>query len=386
MRNRGVSIATATAPAWQLELKNNVHTVEELASIMALSEKEATQLEEVTASFPMNIPRYYLDLIDQNDPNDPIRKMAIPTIEEMIVEGSMGATTGDPYGDDKHDRGNGVLHKYPYTALIVATEYCSMYCRHCFRKRMVGLDTDKVAENFKQACAYVAAHPEITNVVISGGDPGLLPTSVLREMFDELRKIPHLNFVRLGTRAPVVFPQRMMEDGIIELFREFNQEKTLFLPTHFNHANELTPEAIEAISRIRSTGTAVNNQAVLLKGVNDSVGAIVDLMNGLTRAGINPYYLYQCMPVSRVRHHFQIPLKDGVDMVATARQKLDGYAKRFKFIMGHDIGKIEICGRKDDILVMQQIHARPEHPEEASRILMKRLTDSAGWLDDLLDL
>ncbi len=122
---------------------------------------------------------------------------------------------------------------------------------------------------------------------------------------------------------------------------------------------------------------------MFLKGVNDSVENLVDLMTRLTRIGVNPYYLYQCMPVSRVRHHFQVPLKRGVDIVAEAKSHLDGYAKRFKFIMGHDIGKIEICGRKDDLLVMSQIHYRPEYPEEASRILMGRLTENAGWLEDL---
>ena len=135
---------------------------------------------------------------------------------------------------------------------------------------------------------------------------------------------------------------------------------------------------------IRNSGVAVNNQAVLLKGINDSIEDLVNLMNELVRIGVNPYYLYQCMPVSRVRHHFQVSLKRGTQMVAAAKRQLDGYAKRFKFIMGHDIGKIEICGITDDNkLVMSQIHARPEQPEEASRIIIRDLTEDAGWLDDL---
>ncbi len=158
---------------------------------------------------------------------------------------------------------------------------------------------------------------------------------------------------------------------------------TWYIPTHFNHANEITDLSEEAVKRIRSAGITVNNQTVFLKGVNDTVQDLKDLMNGLVRIGVNPYYLYQCMPVSRVRHHFQVPLKHGVDIVSEAKRSMDGYAKRFKFIMGHDIGKIEICGRKDDILVMSQIHSRPENPEEASRILMGRLTENAGWLNDL---
>ena len=253
-------------------------------------------MQEVLDNHPMNIPRYYLSLINPNDPNDPIRKLAIPTAEELVVAGQMGETTEDPYGDDKHNKGNGILHKYPYSALVVATEYCSMYCRHCFRKRLVGLPNDKTVENFKNAAKYIAEHKEITNVIISGGDPMMLPTKVIAKMLEALKDIDHINYVRIG---------------------------------------------------------------------------------------VNPYYLYQCMPVSRVRHHFQVPLKRGVDIVSEAKRGLDGYAKRFKFIMGHDIGKIEICGRKDNILVMSQIHARPEHPEEASRILMGHLTENAGWLEDL---
>ncbi len=334
----------------------------------------------------MNIPRYYLGLIDKEDPQDPIRKLAVPTEDELVLAGSMGETTTDPYGDDKHDKGNGILHKYPYSALVVATEYCSMYCRHCFRKRMVGLPNDQTVENFQKAAKYIAEHDEITNVVISGGDPMFLPTATLRKMLEALVDIDHVNYVRIGTRAPVVYPERLMDDELIELFRDFNSRKTLYVPTHFNHEREITPEATKAVARIRSAGVAVNNQAVLLKGVNDSAKALAELMNGLVRIGVNPYYLYQCMPVSRVRHHFQVPLAEGVDMVNEAKRQLDGYAKRFKFIMGHDIGKIEICGRDGDKLVMSQIHARPEHPEEASRILVRKLTKNAGWLEDMAEV
>ncbi|PLX66918.1 MAG: KamA family radical SAM protein, partial [Denitrovibrio sp.] len=284
---------------------------------------------------------------------------------------------------DKHDKGNGILHKYGYTALVVATEYCSMYCRHCFRKRMVGLPNEQTVKNFEKASEYIADHPEITNVVISGGDPMLLPTDALKRILDSLRNIPHLNYVRIGTRAPVVYPVRFFEDEVIYVLRDFCNDKMLYMPTHFNHPSEITPEATEAIKRVRSAGVTVNNQAVFLRGVNDDPDVLAELMGKLTKIGVNPYYLYQCMPVSRVRHHFQIPLKEGVDIVDKARQSMDGYAKRFKFIMGHDIGKIEICGRAGDKLVLKQIHSRQEAPEEASRMLFYELTENAGWLDDL---
>jgi KamA family protein len=204
-------------------------------------------------------------------------------------------------------------------------------------------------------------------------------------MLEPLTEIPHVNFVRIGSRTPVVFPQRFDDPDLLAFFTSFNKKKALFIPTHFNHSRELTPQAARAVKKIRSTGTVMNNQAVFLRGVNDTADELEKLMNGLIRMGINPYYLYQCMPVKRVRSHFQIPLKEGVDTVTAAKKRLDGYAKRFKFIMGHDSGKIEICGRKDDLLIMNRIHARPEDKETTSDIMIRRLTDTGGWLEDLAD-
>ncbi|MCI5136992.1 MAG: KamA family radical SAM protein, partial [Candidatus Electrothrix sp. AR1] len=263
--------------AWKTELANNINSLKKLKLYLSLTEEEELSMQEVLDNHPMNIPRYYLSLIDPNDPDDPIRKMAIPTAEELVVAGQMGETTGDPYGDDKHNKGNGILHKYPYSALVVATEYCSMYCRHCFRKRIVGLPNDKTVENFHNAAKYIAEHKEISNVIISGGDPMMLPTSVIAKMLEALKDIDHVNYVRIGTRTPVVYPLRYFDEELINVLRDFNQHKTLYIPTHFNHVNEITELSTEAVMRIRNAGITVNNQAVFLKGVNDSVENLVDL-------------------------------------------------------------------------------------------------------------
>ena len=371
---------------WQSELENNVNSVDKLKEYIDLTDVEEQMLIKVADNHPMNIPRYYLSLINDNKENDPIRKLCIPSSDELIAIGEMGETTKDPYGDDKHDKGNGVLHKYSYTALIVATDYCSMYCRHCFRKAIVGLPNDKTVKNFEKAAEYIRSHKEITNVVISGGDPCLISTPRLKKMLDCLIDIDHLNYVRIGTRTPAVYPMRFFDDELLACLKAFNKRKTLYIPTHFNHVNEITDIAKEAVLRIRETGVTVNNQAVLLKGVNDSVEDITNLMNGLVRIGVSTYYLYQCMPVTRVRHHFQVPLKDGVDIVDKAKESLDGYAKRFKFIMGHDIGKIEICGRIGNKLILKQIHARSHQPEMASRMMVMKLNNNAGWLDDMEEI
>lgn len=371
---------------WQRELKKNVNSIDSLKNYVELTSNEEKVLRDVVDEHPMNIPRYYLSLIDPNDPNDPIRKLALPSEDELVVAGAMGETTQDPYGDDKHNKGNGILHKYPYSALVVATDYCSMYCRHCFRKAIVGLPNDKTVENFQRAAEYIREHKEITNVIISGGDPLLIGTKRIIKMLESLIDIDHVNYVRIGTRTPVVYPMRFFDDKLLEYLKEFNKKKTLYLPTHFNHINEISEDARKAVLRIREAGITVNNQAVLLKGVNDSVEDIENLMNGLVKIGVNPYYLYQCMPVSRVRHHFQVPLKQGIDIVDKAKERLDGYAKRFKFIMGHDIGKIEIIGRIDDKLILKHIHSRPEEPEKASKMKIMKLDDNAGWLDDMEEI
>lgn len=371
---------------WRSELQQNVNSIDQLKNYIELTKDEEKVLTEVVDNHPMNITRYYLSLIDLKLKNDPIRKLAFPNEDELIVAGDMGETTKDPYGDDKHNKGNGILHKYPYSALIVATDYCAMYCRHCFRKRIVGLPNDKTVENFQNAAKYIKDHKEITNVIISGGDPFLINTSRLKIMLNSLIDIEHINYVRIGTRAPVVYPMRFFDDDLMDYLKEFNKRKTLYIPTHFNHINEITTIAKEAVLKIREAGITVNNQAVFLKGVNDSAKEIENLMNGLVRIGVNPYYLYQCMPVSRVRHHFQVPLKRGIDIVDKAKERLDGYAKRFKFIMGHDIGKIEICGRMNDKLILKQIHSRPEEPDKASRMMMMQLDDKAGWFDDMQEI
>lgn len=366
---------------WKKELANNVVSIDQLKEYASFSPEEETVLREVAKVHPVNIPRYYLSLIDKDDPADPIRRMCFPDAEEMVVAGSMGATTADPYGDDKHDKGNGVLHKYDCTALLVTTECCAMHCRHCFRRRIVGHSNQQTLRNFAGALQYIADHPKINNVILSGGDPLTLATPVLQKMLAGLAEIDHVDFVRIGTRIPVTYPLRLFDDALIDTLRTFAERKALYIATHYNHTREITPTSTEGIQRLRQCGATINNQAVLLRGVNDTAEDIAELMNRLLAIGVNPYYLYQCMPVSRVRHHFQLPLKQGIAIVDKARGRLSGYGKRFKYIIGHDIGKLEICGISDGNIVLKQMHARIGHEEQASRIIIQKLDDDAGWVD-----
>lgn len=365
---------------WKKELANSVTSLDRLAAHIALEPEEARALQAVAVHYPIQIPRYYLSLVDKTDPADPIRKMCVPGVEELVVAGDMGRTTTDPYGDDQHDKGCGVLHKYDCTVLLVTTEQCAMYCRHCFRKRLVGRAKKGSGHDFSGALRYIAGHPEVSNVILSGGDPLMLPAAALRTLLQGLAAIGHVRFVRIGSRIPVTYPLRLFDDELISALREFSGRKALYVATHYNHPREITPVSAEAVKRLRLCGITVNNQAVLLRGVNDAAHTLAELMDGLLSIGVNPYYLYQCMPVARVRHHFQIPLKQGVEIVDRARAILSGYGKRFKYILGHEIGKLEICGLIDDRLVLKQLHARSGHDEEASRIILQRIDDDAGWL------
>ena len=368
---------------WHWQIANRITSVEELSKVINITDQEVEVISNSLNSLRMAITPYYASLMDPDDERCPIRMRAAPTMLETIE--SMG-DLHDPLHEDVDSPAPGLTHRYPDRVLLLVTDQCSMYCRHCFRKRIVGLPNDKTVENFQHAAKYINEHKEITNVIISGGDPFMISTSRLKTMLKSLIDIKHINYVRIGTRTPVVYPIRFFDDELIEYLKEFNKRKTLYIPTHFNHINEITDIAQEAVLRIREAGITVNNQAVFLKGVNDSIEEIENLMNGLVRIGVNPYYLYQCMPVSRVRHHFQVPLKKGINIVDKAKERLDGYAKRFKFIMGHDIGKIEICGRIHDKLILKQIHSRPEEPHKASRMMVMQLDDKAGWLDDMQEI
>lgn len=365
---------------WKEELRNNIHSVQDLKEYLHLSEEEEHKLIRVTEQFPLNIPRYYLSLINRDDPQDPIRRMCFPDTGELIVMGAGGDTTDDPYGDDRHDQGNGILQKYDYSVLVVTTESCAMFCRHCFRRRIVGKKNGHTLHDLETAVRYVAEHKDVTNVILSGGDPLMLPNATLRAFLRSLAEIEHLGFVRIGTRMPVTYPCRLFDDELIGILREFNEHKALYLPTHFNHVREITPASTEAVRRIRMAGVTVNNQAVLLRGVNDSPQKLVELMNGLLRIGVNPYYLYQCMPVSGVSHHLQVPLLKAAAMVDEARQHMDGYAKRFKFILGHDIGKLEVCGVLDGRLVLKQLHARIGSAGQSSRLFALEVGEKDGWV------
>ncbi|MEE9594613.1 MAG: radical SAM protein, partial [Candidatus Hydrothermarchaeales archaeon] len=262
------------------------------------------------------------------------------------------------------------------------TNRCGAYCRHCFRKRLVGLPTEEIIQRFDNSVKYIKNHKEINNVLISGGDPLILPTKVIGRFLEKLSKIEHLDFIRIGTKVPVTFPNRILNDRELQnTLKESSKKKSVYVVTHFNHPAEITKKSTAAISKIIDSEVIVNNQTVLLKGVNDNAEILAKLKNGLSRIRVNPYYVFQCRPVKRVKKSFQVPLHRGYEIVENAKNMLDGHSKRFRYIMSHRTGKIEIVGVMGDDLYFKYHQAK--NPKNVGKFFKKKIDENAGWLDDL---
>ncbi|WP_022846969.1 MULTISPECIES: KamA family radical SAM protein [unclassified Desulfurobacterium] len=352
-------------------------SLEEIESRFGVTFENKGKLKKIIEKHPMFISSYYAELIDWNNPDDPLKKIVFPSVDELNVSGSY-----DTSGEKENTVITGLQHKYRETALLLVTNRCAGYCRHCFRKRMVGIPTEETVKIFDMAVDYIKEHGEITNVLISGGDPLTLPTEVIDYFLKELKKVPHLKFVRIGTRIPVFYPERIYDDSkLLSIFDKFSKEKALYVVTHFNHEREVTEEAAQAVRVLTRSGVVVSNQTVLLKGVNDDPEILSSLMKSLVSINVLPYYVFQCRPVKRVKSHFQVPLKAGYEIIEKAKQKLDGFGKRFKYIMSHKTGKIEIVG-----IIGKEIYLKYHQAKDYRKVgkLFKRiLTPSAGWLDDL---
>jgi len=357
--------------------KNVITSAEDLKKYTSLSPSEMETLKDIIKNHPMRSTQYYLDLIDWDDPNDPIRKMAIPTIEETQMHGDF-----DTSGEKENTKLQGLQHKYRETALILTTNECAMFCRHCFRKRLVGVAEDEILNKPDKAIAYIREHNEITNVLLSGGDPLLLPTNFMKDMLQRLSDISHLKFVRVGSRTPVVCPDRISKDEeLVRIFKDFTAGgKQLYLTTQFNHPREITPASMEAVNALKNNNVIINNQTVLLKTINDDPYVMADLQATLAGIGVTPYYVFQCRPVTRVMDVFQVPLYEACKILDKTTSMLDGLSKRFRFAMSHKTGKIEILGCEDDLIYFKYHQAKDE--SLYNKIFSKKLDKDAGWLDD----
>lgn len=362
--------------SWKEILRHSITTVKEMEQYINFPADEKKQLEEIARIHPIRVPRHVMDLMDNHDSEDPIRKMYLPSLDELDLSGAY-----DTSGEAENTVATGLQHKYEPTALLLSTNVCATYCRYCFRKRMVGITNNEVLNQFDDAVDYIRMHPEISNVLISGGDSLMLDTSIIKSFLEKLSDIPHVQYIRFGTKTLVSLPQRITEDDeLIETLTEHNAsgKPRVYVFTHINHPREIVPETIEAVKRLNSAGVTVSCQSVLLKGVNDNPGTIIELMNALVSAGIVPYYLFQCRPVKRVQKSFQIPIAEGIEIIEAAKQHLSGMAKRFKYTLSHNIGKIEIVGRLNDDIVFKVHDAK--YTDQTGTLFLQNAEKAGGWL------
>lgn len=304
---------------WRWQMRNVVRTSERLASLVPLTDDEREGCRSTAHLFRMGITPYYLSLIDRDHPLCPVRMQTIPTTAEARV---MPGELSDPLGEDKTRPVEAIVHKYPDRVLFLALDSCSVYCRHCTRRRITkGGEAELSKEALRQGVAYIAAHPEVRDVLISGGDPFMLSDGRLEELLAALRAIPHVEMIRIGTRVPVCLPMRVTEE-LAKLLRRY---APLYVVTHFNHPKELTPEAREACERLVDHGVPVENQAVLMRRLNSDAAIIKELSHTLLRTRVRPYYLHQ-MDVAEGLEHLRTPLSAGIEIIGKLRGHTTGLA------------------------------------------------------------
>jgi lysine 2,3-aminomutase len=319
--------------SWQDELARSFSTEKALGGLLDLGAREIEGIRGAGSVYRWRVTPYYASLMDPADPDCPIRRQAIPSIEELADE----AGTPDPLGEEAGTVAPNLIRLYPDRVAWCVTAACPVYCRFCFRRRLVaGGSGDYSAEALAQGLDYIRATPEIRDVLVTGGDPLMLGDEVIEDLLAKLRAIPHVEIIRIGTRAPATLPQRVTPE-LCEVLRRFHP---LWINTHFNHPRELTPLAAAACARLADAGIPLGNQSVLLKRINDDEPTTRRLLHGLVRMRVRPYYLFQCH-LSRGCAHFRTPVETGMRIVDSLRGSTTGFAVP-AFIVDTPFGKVPL--------------------------------------------
>src|SRR5215831_6068393 len=305
---------------WRWQSQNAIRSVRQLRHLLPFSSEELEAIGDLEGEYKTAIPPYYFSLINPDEPNDPIRLQAVPSPLEQ--SNASGYELEDPLDEDKDSPVPGLTHRYPDRVLLVTTHVCTMYCRFCTRKRatMVRGGWDAISRNDERMVEYVRDHPEIRDVIVSGGDPLTLPFTKLRFFLENLAAIEHVDVIRIGTRVPVTLPMRLYDEELIALLASVEK---VWIQTHFNHPREVTPEAARVCNALLRAGMPVNNHTVLMKGVNDDLETIRRLMRALLRIKVRPYYMFHCDPVTGAGH-FRTSVWKGLEIMEGLRGHLSG--------------------------------------------------------------
>ncbi len=356
---------------------NRVKYLTRLEQVPQLSGEETDRLKSVTDLYAFQANDYYLSLIDWNDPDDPIRRLVIPRIEELTDIGDLDASHEIDYTVAR-----GVQHKYRRTVVLLVSRTCAAYCRFCFRKRLFMPGNDEAPLDVEPGLRYIAETPQVTNVLISGGDPLMLSTGKLEHIISRLSEIHHLRIIRIGTKVPGFNPYRILDDGRLHaLIDRFSSRRLkIYVITHFTHPHELTEPAENAVGVLQRSGAICANQTSLLAGINDDPEILGELFTRLSWIGSPPYYMFQCRP-TQGNAIFRVPLVKGHRIFQQALAKASDLGRRARYVMSHHSGKIEILG-VDERCIYFRYHRAANHEDEGCFMIYRR-DDRACWFDDL---
>jgi len=303
---------------WHWQVRNRITTVEQLSSVIKITQSEQTGIRECLKHLRMAITPYYASLIETQNPRCPIRRQAVPTEKELMID---HWDMVDPLSEDEDSPVKGITHRYPDRVLFLVTDQCSMYCRHCTRRRFAGqLDKPLRRDQIDNAIEYIRETPEVRDVLLSGGDPLLLGDEVLEYILKKLRMIKHVEIIRIGTRTPVVLPQRITPE-LCALLKKYHP---IWLNTHFNHPKEITSESSKACEMLSDAGVPLGNQSVLLRGINDSPYIMTELVHRLVEIRVRPYYIYQC-DLSHGIGHFRTSIRKGIAIMEALIGNTSGF-------------------------------------------------------------
>jgi lysine 2,3-aminomutase len=348
--------------------------------LVTLDAQQKEQLRPVTERFVFRTNDYYQSLINWDDPNDPIRRIVMPDVQELEEFGKLDASEEASYTVVK-----GVEHKYPDTALLLVNDVCGAYCRFCFRKRLFLDDNDEVIPDLSEALRYIRLHPEINNVLLSGGDPLIMSTGKLEKTIRQLREIDHVQIIRLGTKMPAFNPYRITNDPLLlEMLSNYSTaEKKIYVMAHFNHPRELTAPALQGLILLQRAGVVTVNQSPMIRGVNDNAEVIADLFNRLSFNGVLPYYMFICRPTVGNKP-FLVPVEESLEIFEGARLKISGLAKNARLCLSHSTGKIEVL-TKTAMYIFFRYH-RAVDPRDYCRTLAFSSNPEACWFDDYTEV
>ncbi len=356
-----------------------VRYIRNLFKVSQLNASLMPLLNTVAQKYAFRANDYYLSLIKWDDPDDPIRKIVIPDPAELEPWGPL-----DVSNEVTNYVAEGCQHKYCDTALLLVNEVCGSYCRFCFRKRLFMHGNDEVVHDIRPGLEYIRSNPQITNVLVTGGDPLIFSTRKIEAIIRSLWEIPHVGIIRIGTKMPAFNPYRIIDDPeLLEVLARYStRHKRIYFMLHFNHPRELTDAAHLAIDLLQRAGVILCNQSPIVRGINDDPDVLAELMRELSFIGVPPYYFFQCRPTAGNKP-FEMPLVETYHVFEMAKSQVSGLAKRARLVMSHASGKIEVVGVTEEKIYLR--YHRAHDPQDVSRFMEFERDDAAYWLDDLME-